>query len=166
MQEAFVRWLALWHPRDWDERMQEETGEAIAREIFKGMAEDFSPLLGTEDAEMGSDEPNPRGESAGNVFSVPTNIGTLIVTVNDPDASVQVFRDEGKIEITRPSARGPITISVDPARHSLKVEHDRTRIWAMKFESRGPRGISAELLPLTTEAEKVVDPGAADSPIE
>jgi tetratricopeptide (TPR) repeat protein len=38
-QEMFGRWLALWHPSDWDEKMREEIGEAIAKEAFKEMGE-------------------------------------------------------------------------------------------------------------------------------
>jgi tetratricopeptide (TPR) repeat protein len=38
MQEKFAHWLSLWHPSEYDEKMREE-GEALAKEVFNGMAE-------------------------------------------------------------------------------------------------------------------------------
>ena len=61
---------------------------------------------------------------AGLVVSSRTKDGTLVVTVNEPDAEVQVLSEEGKVEITRKGEKGPITISVDPGKHRLKVQKD------------------------------------------
>ena len=71
---------------------------------------------------------------AGIVFKMQTKDGTLVVEVNQPDATVQVLNEEGKIEITRPGEKGSISISVDPGKHRLKVEKDGFKFFAKDFE--------------------------------
>ena len=84
---------------------------------------------------------------AGVVFKMQTKDGTLVVEVNQPDATVQVLNEEGKIEIARPSEKGSISISVDPGKHRLKVEKDGFRVYAQDFEmdSGGTASIKATL---------------------
>ncbi|MGE5326616.1 MAG: BON domain-containing protein [Deltaproteobacteria bacterium] len=65
VQKGFGRWLSYWHPSDWDETINEQIGEEFAREMFKGIADDFVSLSATEDEELDSNEPNPIGETAG-----------------------------------------------------------------------------------------------------
>ena len=86
---------------------------------------------------------------AGVVFSLRTKDGKLIVTVNEPDAEVQVLSDEGKVEVTRKGDKGPITISVDPGKHRLKVHKDGFEIFGQDFEieSGGKKSITAKLVP-------------------
>lgn len=87
---------------------------------------------------------------AGLVISLRTNDGTLIVKVNEPDAEIQVLNEEGKVEITRQGDKGPITISVDPGKHRLKVEKNGFEVFAKEFEiaKGGEKSIMAKLVPV------------------
>ena len=87
---------------------------------------------------------------AGLVVSLRTKDGTLIVTVNEPDAEVQVLSEAGKVEITRKGEKGPISIWVVPGKHQLKVQKDGFVLITKDFEieSRGKKSISAKLVPL------------------
>jgi len=92
---------------------------------------------------------------AGLVISLRTQDGTLIVKVNEADAEVQVSDEEGKVEITRKGEKEPITFSVSPGAHQLKVEKDGFDIFSKKFEieSRGKMSITANLVPLEEHSE-------------
>jgi serine/threonine protein kinase len=87
---------------------------------------------------------------AGLVVSLKTKDGTLVVRVNEPDANVLVLSEEGKVEITRKGDTQPITISVDPGKHRLKVEKAGFKFFTQDFsmESGGERSITATLVPL------------------
>ena len=61
---------------------------------------------------------------AGVAVKLKTKEGTLVVEINEPDARVQMANEAGKVEITRQGEKGPITISVVPGKHKLKVEKD------------------------------------------
>ena len=84
------------------------------------------------------------------VFKLHTKDGTLVVEVNESDATVEVFNEAGTIEITRPGEKGPITISVDPGKHRLKVEKAGFQVFTKEFEieSGGTAPIKATLEPL------------------
>jgi hypothetical protein len=79
-----------------------------------------------------------------------TKEGTLVVEVDQPDATVQVLNDEGKVEISQHDGKGTITLSVDPGKHRLKVEKDGFRFFAKDFEMEagGKQSITAMLLPI------------------
>ena len=79
---------------------------------------------------------------AGLVISLRTKDGTLVVTVNEPDAEVQVLNEEGKVEITRKGEKGPITISVVPGKHRLKVQKDGFELFTEELRDRS-RGASS-----------------------
>ena len=87
---------------------------------------------------------------AGLAVTLKTKDGTLIVTVNEPDADVQVFNEEGTVEITRKGEKDPISISVDIGKHRLKVTKDGFTVFGQDFEieAGGKRPITAKLLPL------------------
>ena len=87
---------------------------------------------------------------AGLLVKLKTKDGTLIVTVNEPDAEVQVLNEEGSVEITRKGETGPITISVDPGKHRLKVTKDGFTVFGQEFEIEegGRQPITASLMPL------------------
>src|ERR1043166_739834 len=90
-------------------------------------------VMDTEGVDINSEEkeiPMPTGEAAGRTFNVPTKYGTLVVKVNDPDTAVQMFQEEGKIEIVRKSENAPMTISVDSDKHVLKLQSGRTTFFA------------------------------------
>ena len=83
------------------------------------------------------------------VLKLRTKDGTLVVEVDQPDAVVQVLSEEGKVEISRPGEKGPLTIAVDPGKHRLKVTKDGFQFFAKDFqvESGGRKTIRATLLP-------------------
>lgn len=91
-----------------------------------------------------------------------TKDGTLIVTVNEPDAEVQVLNEEGKVEITKKGDTEPITITVVPGKHKLKVSKDGFELFTQEFslETRGKEEITARLVPLN---EKVVSTPLPDA---
>ncbi|MGE3407572.1 MAG: protein kinase [Pirellulales bacterium] len=101
---------------------------------------------------------------AGLVVKLRTKEGTLIVTVNEPDAQVEVWNEEGKIEITRKGEKGPITISIDPGKHQLRVQKDGFILVTKEFEieSGGEKTIAAKLVPVD---EKPVATGPKPVPI-
>ena len=71
---------------------------------------------------------------AGLAVSVKTKDGTLTVTVNEPDAEIQVLNELGKVEITRKGEKSPISISVDPGKHRLKVQKEGFTVFGQDFE--------------------------------
>jgi serine/threonine protein kinase/Leucine-rich repeat (LRR) protein len=84
------------------------------------------------------------------VVKLKTKEGTLVVTINEPDADVQVLNESGKIEITRKGEKDPITISVDPGKHRLKVGKEGFELFTQDFslESGGKQQLTAKLVPL------------------
>ncbi|SFJ33247.1 PEGA domain-containing protein [Planctomicrobium piriforme] len=98
----------------------------------------------------------------GVIVSLKTADGTLIVEVNQPNAVIQVSDAEGKIEVTRQGGQTPVSISVDPGQHRLKVEKDGFVVFGRDFEIAAGKQqtITAKLLPLTPPA-----PAAVSSPV-
>jgi len=92
---------------------------------------------------------------AGLVISFRTREGTLVVTVNEPDADVEVLNEAGTVEIKRKGDKGPITISVDPGKHRLKVQKDGFEFFSKEFEiaSGGKTSITAKLVPREDKSE-------------
>ncbi|HEY3969633.1 MAG TPA: SUMF1/EgtB/PvdO family nonheme iron enzyme [Planctomycetaceae bacterium] len=107
---------------------------------------------------------------AGIVISLRTKDGTLTVTVNEPDAEVQVLTEEDKVEITRPGEKGPISISVVPGKHRLRVQKDGFEIFTENFEveSKGKKSIAAKLVPVANQPAVAAKAGwhgwTADAP--
>ena len=87
--------------------------------------------------------------ASGVFVKVQTKDGTLVVTVNEPDAEVEVLNDEGKVEISQKGGKGKISISVDPGKHQLKVQKDGFVLVTKDFEieSGGKKSITAKLVP-------------------
>lgn len=99
---------------------------------------------------------------AGVIFKMRTKDGTLVVEVDQPDALVQVFNKDGKIEITDRSGKNQIAVSVDPGKHKIKVEKDGFVAFSEAFEIEvgGKKAIKALLEPVRpTEVA-----GQADKP--
>ena len=86
---------------------------------------------------------------AGVVIMLQTKDGTLIVEVNQPDAIVQVLDGQGKVEISQPGGLKPVSISVPPGKHRIRVEKDGFVAIAETFEieSGGKLDIKARLVP-------------------
>ena len=84
------------------------------------------------------------------IFKLQTKDGTLLVTVNQPDAVVQVLNEEAKVEISDRTGKEQLTIAVDPGKHRLKVEKNGFQFFAkdFKMESGGTTTIKATLLPV------------------
>ena len=101
---------------------------------------------------------------AGILVSLRTKDGTLIVEVDQPDAIVQVFDAEGKVEVSQKGGVGKVTISVDPGKHRLKVEKDGYTVFGQEFEMEkgGTKAITAKLVPMkVTPAAAVTTPDKA-----
>lgn len=56
------------------------------------------------------------------IIPLQTKDGTLVVGISDPEVTVQVFGENGKLQIERQADNEIIEISVPPGRHRLKVE--------------------------------------------
>ena len=84
------------------------------------------------------------------VISLQTKDGTLVVTVNEPGSKVEVFDEQGKVEITRKGVKEKISISVDPGKHRLKVSREGFEFFAKDFEieSGEEHPVTARLVPL------------------
>jgi formylglycine-generating enzyme required for sulfatase activity len=95
---------------------------------------------------------------AGVILTLKSKDGTLVVTVNEPDAKVEVLNEAGKVEITRQGEKGAISISVDPGKHRLKVSKAGFEFFTQDFsiESGGRQPITAKLVPLE---DKLVEVG-------
>ena len=87
---------------------------------------------------------------AGLVLRLKTTDGTLIVTVNELDANVEVLSEDGKVEISRKGETRLLTIKVDSGKHRLKVEKDGFQFFTKDFEMilGGKTEIAAILEPL------------------
>ena len=84
------------------------------------------------------------------VVKLKTKDGTLVVTVNEPDAQVEVLNEEGKVEISQKGGNETISISVDPGKHRLKVTKDGFTVFGQDIEiaAGGKQPITAKLMPL------------------
>lgn len=106
---------------------------------------------------------------AGVVIKMKTKggVGTLIVTVSEPDAEVQVLNEKDAVEVTRNGEKGPITITVVPGKHQLKVQKDGFEIFTGSFEikSGASESITAKLTPLDGKAPVAgTKPAATEKP--
>jgi hypothetical protein len=96
------------------------------------------------------DTVTPELPDASRDFRLPTQAGVLVVTVGDPAALVQVLNAEGQVRITRPGQTRPLTVSVVPGKHQLKLHNDGFVLLAetIEIEPGGQRAITAKLIPL------------------
>ncbi len=107
---------------------------------------------------------------AGIVISLRTEEGTLVVTVNEPDAEIQLLSLEDKVEFRRTGDNEPLTITVDPGKHRLKIEKDGFKVFGEEFEmeTRGTKTITAKLVPVARQAVSSAQTGwhgwPADAP--
>lgn len=94
---------------------------------------------------------------AGLVISLRTGDGTLVVKVNEPDATMQVLNSEGKVEVSQKVGKSALSISVDPGKHHLQVQKEGFELFSKEFEieSGDKKSITAKLTPL--EVKPAVD---------
>jgi formylglycine-generating enzyme required for sulfatase activity len=78
-----------------------------------------------------------------------TSEGTLVVEIDQPDATVQVLNEQGKVIIERKGQKGAMTIGVDPGKRRLRVEKDGFEAFTKQFAiaSGGKETIKAKLEP-------------------
>ena len=69
----------------------------------------------------------------GVLFKLRTRDGTLVVEINDPDATVQVLNEEGKVLVERKGEKGAIEISVAPGKGRLRLEKNGLELFAQEF---------------------------------
>ena len=67
------------------------------------------------------------------IATVRTREGTLTVEVNDAGVTVQVFDEEGKVQINRKADGASVTLAVDPGKHQLRMEKDGMQVFAQDF---------------------------------
>lgn len=149
-----------------------EQCQETSREAVEGTATCFmqAPAV-TQGRRKGRSQPSKRGAwyrnrvvlvstgflgaliLAGVIYSVRTKDGTLIVEVDQPDATVQVLDTEGRIEIRQNGTTGKISIGVDPGKHKIKVEKDGFVAFGQDFEleSGGNVSIRAKLVPINAQ---------------
>jgi serine/threonine protein kinase/WD40 repeat protein len=92
------------------------------------------------------------------VASLRTDQGTLVVEVDEPGASVQVLDTEGQIVVRGVSEADPLTFSLDPGTHRLRVEKDGFTFFAQEFtlDRRGQQVIRARLEPVPEQPGTVL----------
>ena len=85
----------------------------------------------------------------GVIATLRTSEGTLIVEIDDPEATVQVLSEEGKVLVERKGEKGKLTIGVDPGKRRLRVEKDGLVLFSQDFAiaSGGKETIRARLAP-------------------
>jgi serine/threonine protein kinase/Leucine-rich repeat (LRR) protein len=91
---------------------------------------------------------------AGVIISLKSGDDNLIVEVNEPDAVVTISNEEGKIEVTRKTDKTPLSISVDPGKHRLRVEKDGFQFLTKDFvvEAEGKTTLRARMVPVKPAA--------------
>ena len=72
----------------------------------------------------------------GVMFKLKTSEGTLVVEVDQADASVEISDDQNHVEITRKSEKGPITIDVERGKHRVKIAKDGFETFGQEVELR------------------------------
>ena len=82
------------------------------------------------------------------MFKLKTSEGTLIVEVNQPDASVEISTTITKWRSLVRVRREPLTIAVDPGKHRLKVTKDGYEFLPKELKSGGKVVVKATLVPL------------------
>jgi len=97
------------------------------------------------------------------VVMLRTNHSTIVVTVNEPDATIDVLNEAGKIEITRTGSTTPLSISVNPGKHRLRVAKDGFEPFSQEFElsSGGKESIAAKLVSHATDKSDKGSTGTA-----
>jgi hypothetical protein len=152
VQQAGSRWLSFWTPEREKQRRQEQLREALAEGLQEALAEVLQPG-GPADEEDGSTM--APGDSNPREFRLPTADGTLVVTVSDPNADVQVRREEGRIEVTRKGRDQPMIISYIPGRRHLRMRQGKfdSDCESFSLEPGTNRAIAARFVPIDDEPD-------------
>ena len=91
-----------------------------------------------------------------------TTTGDLVVEVNEPGATVEVFDAEGKVIVTGTSSDSPLVFSLEPGRHQTRVEKNGFIAYTgqIDIESGGKTSVTARLDPTPAEQGTLVVKGA------
>jgi len=89
--------------------------------------------------------------------------GTLVVEVDDPDATVQVRNEEDKILVQGKAEKGQLVIGVAPGQRRLRIEKDNVELFAEEFTmaAGGKETIRARLEPGESASARGGDIGVA-----
>ena len=101
------------------------------------------------------------------IITLKTREGKLVLTVEEPDATIEVFDGQGQVEVTRKGETGTIVIGVDPGKHRLKVQKDGFTAVTESFEIGwgGTKTLKATLVPLSPDSPaKVASEDKPQSP--
>lgn len=81
------------------------------------------------------------------VISLQSKAGTLVVEINERGADLHVLDNSGKVEVSRTGEEGPVTISVAPGKHRLKIQKKgfATVTKDVDVESKGTKSIRIKL---------------------
>lgn len=111
----------------------------------------------------------------GVIIKMRTPEGTLVVEIDQPDATVQVLNEQGKVLIERKGQKGNLTIAVDPGKRRLRVEKDGFEVFAkeLTIASGGKETITAKLEPKpdivdvpSVQPSSATPPVSLDKPVE
>ena len=84
------------------------------------------------------------------ILMLRTKDGTLVVELSDPNVTLQVLSEEGKVQIDRNGEKGTLEIAVDPGKHRLRLQKNGVEVFSQDFTlaSGGKEIIRAMLKPL------------------
>gem|GEM_PF-212103 len=94
------------------------------------------------------------------VIAPKTNAGTLVLTVSEPNADVQVLTKDGRVEDTRLVEKKSESIVIDAGKHQLKVWKNGFHLFTENFtvEANGKKSITAKLAPVVKKLDGRVTP--------
>ncbi len=104
----------------------------------------------------------------GVIVTLRTREGTLVVTVTQPGAAVEVLDEQGQIVVKLKSEKSPLVIGVEPGKGRIRVQKDGFVLFSQEFlmVSGGREAIKATLQPLEEPVGELVKgeppPCAAD----
>jgi serine/threonine protein kinase len=105
----------------------------------------------------------------GIILKLRTSEGTLVVEISEPDATVQVLDEQGKVVIERKGTKGALTIGVDPGKRRLRVAKDGFEVFAkeLSIASGGKETINVKLEPKLDFANvQPAQPSPTTAPVE
>jgi len=88
----------------------------------------------------------------GAIITLRTKEGTLTVEMSETDVNVEIFSEDGKLEIERKGDK-KMVISIDPGKHRLRLTRDGSEVFVKEFAiaSGGKEVISAKFVPSITD---------------
>ena len=92
------------------------------------------------------------------IASLRVTTGDLVVEVNEPGANVEVLDAEGKVIVMGVSGDSPLTFSMEPGRHRMKVEKDGFVVHSEEVEiaAHGKTVVRAKLVPQSPDPGTLV----------